>query len=360
MCKCVKITLANYLVIYLLTACTSISSADFFDFEVRKLPDIHVQDTIVPTLVSEAIYEDLISFRIADSLVVFQRGRKPEDYFFYAERIADGQVVGQLCRRGRGPGEMVSSTVNFEMQAGRLFAYDFYRGEYNEVDVLASLSQNSTIRTRSVKLEELPGKSMLCVHPLPGDELLLFDSASSLWTSALTHTPCFSVFDLSTGEHKRDMHVFKNIPQKESRRIRILPQQILAFHDCIDDKRETLCFVQNCVPQVNYLNVKTGDVFGIRLMMDGAAAFSPDRVIYHFMSVDCTSEKIFALYFGKPAETAYSTAPLLYVFDWEGNILGKHQLDQPYVQCRVSGDHLFLNVSEDWSSKLYSVEISSL
>lgn len=343
-----------------LSACTLNSKADFFDFEVRQLHDVNVQDTIVPSLVSNAVYEDLVSFRIQDSLVVFQRGREPEDYFFYVGRMVDGQVVGQMCRRGRGPGEMISSTVNFEMKDGALFAYDYFRGEYREVDVLSSLSKNKTVCTRSVKLEEVPGKSMLFAHPLKGDELLLFDSASALWTSGLTHTPCFSVFDLSTGKHVRDINLFKDIPQKESRKIRILPQQILAFHDCIDDKRETLCFVQNCIPQVNYLNIRTGEAFGIRLMIDDVAVFSSERLYYHFMSVDCTAERIYALYFGKPADIAYSAAPLLYVFDWKGNIIGKHQLDQPYVQCRVSDGKLFLNKNEDWSSTLYSIELEQL
>lgn len=358
--KCVEIIISSLVALFLLVACSSVSSADFFDFEVRKIPDIHVQDTIAPNLVSEARYEDLISFRIYDSLVIFQRGRVPEDYFFFAGKIADGQVVGQMCRRGRGPGEMISSTANFEMLDGRLFAYDYYRGEYNEIDVSASLSQGKTSIIRSVKLEEIPGKSMLCVHPLKQDELLLFDSASTLGTMELTHTPCFSVFDLLTGKHIRDINLFKNIPQKESGKLRILPQQILAFHDCIDAQRETLCFVQNSIPQVNFLNINKGEAFGIRLMIDDVEVFSPERMIYHFMSVDCSAEKVYALYFGKPAEIAYSTAPVLYVFDWEGNILGKHQLDQPYVQCRVAGDRLFLNKSDDWSSTLYSIELGSL
>lgn len=346
--------------LFFLGACSPLNSADFFDYEVKEVADVAFCDTLFPTLVSQFGFEDLDSFQVLDSLIIYEKGRNFGEYCFTVRNMTDGALAGEFGRIGRGPDEMISSTVNFEMIDGVVSAYDYYAGKLYELDIREGILQEKTVCRHSVTLEHISGESMLCAHILPDKKILLFDSASRLWSSGLNRMPCFCVYDLNTGKHLIDYQVFKNVPIAKSRSLKILPQLILAFQDCMSTDRGTVCFANNSISQINYLNVKTGDAFGVRLKIKGLAPFSPAQSVFHFMSIAGSEDRVYALYFGVPPEKAEDTNPILYVFDWNGEIKGKYQLDQPYAQCRVANGRLYLNKVSDWTSYIYYLDLATL
>ena len=341
-------------------ACSSLNRADFFDFGVNEVKDVPICDSLFPKLMSQIGFEDLTAFQILDSLIVYEKGRNFSENCFLVRNMMDGSLRAEFGRIGRGAEEMLSSTVNFEMADGVVYAYDYYAGNYFEFDVRESILRSRSVCRRKVELEHMAGKSMLCAHLLPESKLLLFDSSSRLWTPGLNQQPCFSVYDLENGSHLNDYHLFKNVPLANTSRLKILPQQVLAFQDCMSADRETVCFANNSISQINFLNVKTGDAFGVRLKIKGLSPFSPAQSVFHFMSVAGSEDRVYALYLGVPPEKVEDTKPILYVFDWDGNIMGKYQMDQPYAQCRVANGRLYLNKISDWTSYIYYLDLATL
>lgn len=343
--------------IIVVSACSSaINEGDFFCFDVQYVDDLAISGTIQAERVSPVSFGDLISFQIIDSLLIYRRGERPYDSFLFVDNLFTGERYGEFCRFGRGPDELLSASVNFEINDGCVSLFDFINSRYYEVDIMKSLVKGSTVYRKNLKIEQIPGKSMLFVHPIPQfNHVLLFDSASSVWEPRLEHEPCFSIFNLTTGEYIDDYQLFRNVPLRKKGQINILPQAVIAFHDSMNTKRDKLCFVQNRLPQINILDIGTGKARGIRIK--GLPRFSSKTLFNHFMSVDSDDNYIYALYFGETAGKEHTTPSFLYVFDWNGIPVFKYLLDRPYLQCRVSGHKLYLHCSNEWEATLYSIDL---
>ena len=321
--------------------CNPLLQGDFFTFPVREVEDVNPSDTLYPTVVSVSGVKDLVRFQVIDTVAVYYRAIHQESNILNAAGLVWGTDLGHFCPRGRGPDEMLATNMSFELFDGNAVMYDWMNCQYRELDVLRSVKEQVTRYARSVRFSNAQDKPMLHPHRVAGDRAILFDTASVMEADVLTHEPCFSLYDLNTGDWMRDYACFHQIPMKRSKRMKFSQKALLMLDACMDDDRERMAFVMNLFPQCCVLDIESGETFGVRIK--GKQKFSPQKEPFtHFLGIASSGDRIYALYHGESALANPPVVPCeLYVFDWSGNIVGRFPLDRPYYSPSIWENDLY-------------------
>jgi len=318
-----------------LKACHNIDETKIFDYPVTIVDMPEVTGNLSPEQVSDLNYPTTQFYMMGDSLL-FEYLRTSDTFFSFVS-IDSGDTLANVCRKGRGPDEVLLPAFYFDVYDGFAHIVDSKTAYYHKLNLKESLERKMAVMDNSFHLE---GKSLFtCVscHTLK-DKLVCLDSRVNN-PDELSGTPYFSVFDLNDGHHLTDYHIFGEIPLEQKPYMKVSVQNILSVLCTSNRSADQLFFAHYLTPQIAFLDCDSGEVRGIRFGREHKMNLK--KPIPCFRAVCSDDERIFLLYIGrengeKPADTR------LMVLDWNGGVQGFFQLDGPYYSIAKSDSALYL------------------
>ena len=339
----------------------TVNPRELFAFPIREIEDVQSSGSIQIEQEFSCRMEGAWRFGVLDTIIITTKGGI-DSTIYHVSGLRSGVELGHFVRRGRGPDEVILAGGSFQIRNSSIPLFDAFSGKYFELDVLESLRNGRTVYANRAQLNVSKGKMMAHPRRVLEDKVILFDSAVNTIVNELTHVPCFSLYDLQSGNKERDYNCFQKIPMTKQKGSNFLPQDLITIHVCTDRSEKRLCFTVNKFPLMCFLDLETGEARGV--WIKGKPQFSVHNPVIHFVGCETDGERIYSLYHGLP-DTA-GESPQLYVFDWAGNILGQYQLDRPYYWVCVDGDKIILAArkedaeTDDSASHLYSIDIKEV
>ncbi len=319
----------------LFQACHSIDEKSIFNYPVDIVDMPEVTGTLSPEKFLEL--EDFHSFYHMLGDTVILNYYPTEETFFSFSDAKSGESISTVCRRGRGPEEMLLPSPFFDIYGGCAHIVDGEKATYFQVNLVESLKQHRTIIERSVKFtgtDFFKCKSSVTLQ----DKVICLDLQVDTPTK-LFGSPYFSVFDLNDGHHLADYHPFGTIPLEEKPYMKVSIQNILSIDFTSNRKTGQVFFTHYLTPQVAFLDSNSGDIRGIRFGKD--IKMSITKPVECFTALCSDEDRIYTLFRG--TEIGKPFIPKLIVLDWDCNVKGILQLDGPYHSMNLSDEYIYFH-----------------
>jgi len=262
-----------------------------------------------------------------------------------------GKEIMSLFPMGRGPGEMLSPLPYMDIYEGHVYLVDVMNSKLFDADLSESLSRRQTVIKQTVVLEhESASRTVFpSFYAIDGSNLLAFDTGltGAELDGEYSYAPRYLRYDLLTGKKVQEYECFDlgKVPTKASKKIK---QPAFSLNDCMDDKRQRLCFAMSKAPILGFIDVRGGEMFGVKVKnakIRGKNTLSR----FYFGPIVSKGGRIYAIYYGALGDKTQRT-PDLYVFDWQGELLKVYQLDTYYNHIWSEEDGLYLTKVESEES----------
>lgn len=335
-----------------LSSCTPRDS-DFFDYEVHEIADIAVADTLFPQAAVNAGRNTGRFSVVSDSLLITYLGR---DSFFEISQLNTGDSLGILCRRGRGPGELLAALPGCDSDAGVFRTVDPINSLFCEIDVQRSLETGSTeyLGTYKYAFSTESIAPITSAYRLSEGKYLLFNPGySSGERHDLLEIPYYAIFENNSPELKVKIPLGRPGSVRAARhRPAVGLGQILYPSDALNKEKDRLAFVLGDFPVYGYIDLETGKREGFRL--SGHSSFNGGDLLFQFSGVCSDESRLYALYHGRQEPFASEGDTYLYVMDWLGNLVRKYVLRGVFDQIVSSKDKVWL--SSRVGTRLYYID----
>lgn len=325
----------------LLLSCTSVSESDFFAFDVEEFRDLASEPLHLDVRECSA---NLFTAAINGGYIYSYESSK--DWLFTLTDIETDEIAYKMGRRGRGPDEFINvfPLQDFFVEEGDTKTLMFC---YNDARLLTwnitrSLTTGKEVYENLIHLGDstkyLPFGSL---HPLSGDRLLVLDTKQNPRIDDMVAPPVYAVYDLNDRSVCRTYDLFRE-PKIKIKSTGLHSKLWFSLHDGIKSDGTKVFMAMGYFPQINILDLDSGECRGFRIKE--ARKFSPDACVWHFTSAVSDDNYIYALYYGGLEDPSdYDACPdVLYVFDWNGNVVRKLQLDEHVTDVWLNGELLYL------------------
>lgn len=345
----------------LLVGCDRFDAAPIFAFRVDKVecPEpkstLHSEQTNIKG-------ELLTDFIIRDSSIIIHDWVSKE-FFVKVRSLETGSIQGRFCRHGRGPDEFVSP-VPLSSVGDNAGMFDFITGYYSELNIKRSLDEGTTILDRRIKFDNptaiLP--ALYSITKIDDRCILAFDGGQNTGPGArkIVKTPCFSVFDVTSGKLVKEYQIFNGFSESIQTKYPRFYLDNTSRRSCYNPELRRVFFSMRSNPVYGILDLDSGEVRGFRLSKEPCSR--RDKSVATFSDVCTDGKNIYALYFaGFPIANVSPTEPTtLFVFNWEGEILGRYKLDAPFGSCRVNNGKLYMSTLDSIETDLRVVDLEQL
>lgn len=315
-----------------------------------KYPVIHttcVQSTVAlsPALCFGPIEDAVLCASVVDSLLLTKV--YSSDFSYVLRNLNTGETINSYLSAPSSLNDVVFDGRNVDI-------YDIASGCLTKVDITGAAMHDLDAEVDSIELNAGVFAPYTHVYRVYDNQVLAFDSANSICEDRLESIPKFILFN-SGGKKVREFDCFKDIPLVPDKNWAFSTKGLMDATLCFDTDRKKMAFCMWHMPQINIMDLETGETFGVKLK--GKNKFTHRRSVYHFVSVCSDSSHIYALYCGISEEKYHrmSEPNSLYVFDWAGNMLANYSLDALYTRVMLSGGKLYLERYEEDNWSLYSV-----
>ncbi len=356
--KVVLFELISVLPIFCCCCGQSINESKVFNYPVTMTSMPEITGELSPELFSEFDYPTSQYKMMGDSVMFARNFSSGSEYFFSFVDLASSDTLARICRKGRGPDEMLTPVPFFDVtDNGKAHIVDYGTSTYYQLNLTESLKQKTMVVDQ--KLDLTPdGVFSPFYSSVIQNKLLCFNSVVNKKNANLDGVPHFLVFDLSDGHCIDTYRCFGDIPSEQKADMKVPVQTTLYFYFTTNQQTGQLFFANLRNPQINFLDCNTGSLRGIRF--GSKMRLSLKNPYKCFYSVDSDSERIYALFYGEEVLSEEKTScSKLFVFDWDGNVRGLFQLDGRYSGCEVVGDKLFLS-SVTMEDKLFCLSLEEI
>lgn len=318
--------------------CSTKDNDDVFNGEIRYIDDSGVITKNVeskPVPLDEG-YMGTGMIAVYDSLLVCWNPGFP-DHFFDVFNVDTGEKLGSFCGKGRGHEESLSvgcvyqffkkgddiMTLLYASNEGKLFFWN----------ISQSVEKGITVYDTIVSYDN---SRMHFQFYQPGDTLFVFKASDELGLTAVT-TPFYEKRTIYTNELIRDYPIYK-IDTVENHHVAEPLSSFFYSWDVMKPDGSKFVQVMACLPQINMIDTRTGDVVGYR--MKNGPDFSLLKTDVkstnrYYNNVQADDHYIYATYWGKELWNGRVGVKLplfntIHVFDWNGKLLYKLITDQSY------------------------------
>lgn len=350
-----------------LTGCSgSYNDNDYFNGEIYLIEENVPTET--PTrhkIEMEGIYMGPVF--AYDSLLFYYPMNHSAKYAYEIYNLKNDSLIGEFHRKGNGPNEFTALTtiVNFFKEgddlktllyAGfdkKLITWNISMSIKKQTTIIDTIipfdwevDQHATIYNTIFRITE---DTVLAL--VPTEAITLDQQSVSLPVTEkrrISDNKCIETYD-----------VYKQYPEGNGENVfspynRLSPRQFLTSFYSIKPDQTKLVQALMYLPQINIIDLNTGDIKGFRFTDSyNFSVFkrNVERVNYCFTNVVCDNQYIYALYNGVNITDKENIGPehLIYVFNWDGELIKKFDLG-------VNVNHLFLDHS---NNRLYAREYHS-
>jgi len=307
---------------------------------------------------------------VYDSLIVFI-SRKYPGCFAYVFSLNNGHKLGEFCRKGNGPNEYIGIqpyNVQFVVEDNEI---KIWLNAYNNFRLLL-LNLTASIReNRSVIDAELPFGASNAPHNefflnifCLKDKILAKEQ--EFWIDNNNYIPAqYYVFNKNDKTLQDSFLVYKHPILTE--RDAFMPEDYFNSDDAIKPDNSKIAMAMFCLKQINILNIETGQIQGIRVK--GSKDFdyltsAANPLIKNFGSLCVDDHFIYVLYEGKTVKEGkrfiFSGSDVVYVFDWDGNLINKLSLDRKAYTIKINELTKCLYIDNYDNEKIFFYDVSFL
>lgn len=349
------------LLFFIVAGCCRIKEDNLFNYPVHLIEDLDEVEVLSVTKIQDGL--DLANFQLYDSLVIsfVPSGSS----FMSVSNYRTGESTQSLCPFGRGPEDYLSVSPLSHISKDKMAVVDAMKRTLSVIDIRASLESESTVVMRQCGLDCFGDCSPVTSTLLVNDSLvLLFNSAAAINPDkpnlALSGNPDYILFNVNSGEALREYKCFKGIPYKASSfELAVRIKSLLYSYECLNHVSGKVFCAMLHIPQINILDVNTGDMVGFRLK--GRPKLDMDDPYAYFVSACTLGDKVYALYSGDRKRVRWdpdSAGPCsLYEFSWDGSLCRKFLLPTDFTQCASDGNRLYLSKITEEDSSLFFVNL---
>lgn len=306
--------------------------------------DIAITDSLKGEKITfDSINSGMIS--LCDSLAFFYSPRMP-DYQYYCFNIHTGKYIAHFFPKGRGPGEFLNITPiiqtykeNGDIKALFTAINEEKAGIFN---ISESIRQQKTIcdTVFNFSWRDKSTKSFMSIFKYDENRILAFKQPNKKTSVENSYSvPQFLMINWQTGEIEKSYDLY-NEPAIYNPGAGNINEIFYSSLNLINFDNTKIVMFMTLVPQINILNIKTGELKGIRI--EGNPGFDDlkgdvDKFKQYHNFSDIDDNYIYALrvdrsYSDHNSKVDYA---IVNVFDWNGNLIRKLYLDKHLDQIQV-------------------------
>ncbi len=328
-----------------------------FNYPVTVVDMPEVTGELTPVLYSEKEYPCSNFRMLGDSVMFAYRYSPQKNCFFSLIDFDSADTLAWVCRRGRAEGELLSPSPFFGIEGEYAYIADNMNAKCYKINLAESIRCKTTVVDETFELEHSTTLSPFYLSVFQ-NKLVCLNSMVNSRNSNLDGSPRFVVFNLSNGSCLDEFRCFGNIPYDQKLGMKGSVQHTLYFSFASNKQIGRLFFANYRSPQINYLDVNTGNIRGIRF--GKAMKLSLTNPYDCFVSACSDDKRVYAIFQGiESSLNSPNNCAKLFVFDWDGNVLGLFQLDGSYFACEISGDRLFM-ARQDKEKLLFSLSLNDI
>lgn len=329
-----------------------------FNYEVRYCKnDVPVRKLVLSD--PRQLYENLDDCLIRDSLIICMNSDTSS--LFNIIKMDSGERVGSFCHLGRAREEVLSSLPLrsvYRSMTGDMCAdiFSITQGKLMQWNISATIHSGKDQYDKIRFINEdhpLPLTSILRVNE---NRIVVLDAGVSAYTSKLERLPDYREYNLKTESFDRSYDLFKKIDTgTEDRRF----PSIVYYNciDCLNPGGNKLAIAMSFMPVISVIDVKSGKAKGYKIK--GERDFSNQEPRSCFVDIQADEKYIYALYSGKAIdfEHGLELPDILFVIDWNGNMIRKYQLGMPFSRIHLDEGILYFTHPD---GILCSIQVSNL
>ncbi|MBR1578337.1 MAG: hypothetical protein IJ653_07110 [Bacteroidales bacterium] len=349
-----KVVILVFVNLLLLYSCVPGDSA-FFGQKVVLRNDIPISDTLEVEKIIELDYE-LTQFNISDSILITWYNH---DFHFLLNDLKTGELLGGMCRRGRGPDEFISVMPRVDVCDNTVSLIDPIENDYYEIDLASTISKGQTQVLTTIHFESnRPGTIPYAnVHKLPERRFMLYDFCyqTENQKTGLVEIPYYAVYDIETGRIQKTIHL--GGPRCMRYLEKHTPGHGIMFYpfDCLSTSGDKLAFVLMDFPVYGIIDLNKGEKLIYRI--SDLPDFEDGVLRRHFSGVCTDGNNIYALYHGRSRPAKDGATSFLYTFNWSGELIKKEVIAGIYNDIHYSDGNLYL--SNQTKSYLFRIKLKN-
>jgi hypothetical protein len=343
--------------------------SDYFNGEIKYIEESAKgvkKVTLKAVLLNGANYGYM---SVYDSLMIFMNPKLP-DYFFRIFNVDTGEEIGSFCRKGGGPGELISvspvfrffkengdlKTLLFASNESKLLTWNISRSVEQGTTVIDTVvSYNPRNENGNVQYKEIFYQSK---------DTLLVDRVSLPLNEREATTPFYEQRTMYSDKLLRKYTVYKKNTITVSNDAAIIPEAFYSSNDALKPDGSKIVQAMSNIPQLNILDIHTGEVAGYR--MKGGPDFSlfetgMDARKSYYIRIQADDNFIYTSWWGKEPWGMNVIPPIntIHMLDWRGNLINEFITDHPiheiwldqvrnrlYSTNMTTGEVFYLDLSE--------------
>ncbi len=280
----------------------------------------------------DSIYSPILS--IVDSIVLFYVTNRENAYEIV--ELSTGNKVGAFCPIGHGAGEYIAlSPIRQIYQEENDYKAIMFAPNESKILIWNISKSLRSGRTTYEYIGDYSWKNKYSVsyskQVVVGKDSILFYTPSVHISSPdqLTN-PLYQVRTLKSNEQIKEFQIFRHtIDNKASN---VLPENFLDASFSLKPNRRLFVEAMNWLPQINIVDIKTGEINGYRISdIQNEDVFSTNMedALFCYKSVVSDEQFIYALWAGEKKKDLRPDVgyKAIHIYDWEGNLLLKCQLE---------------------------------
>ena len=350
-----------------IVSCNSLKNEQkYFNGDIIQIEDTSVRYEIKA---KETGLNDVTSGRIAvyDSLIFFQDFRYPT-YFISVYNYLTGKHIGDFFDKGNGPDEFVDLSMIYhffyDSEDMKALLYSFSRENVIIWNITESIASGMTLISQT----NLPNKNVYGSDMFLSEDSILIASVNisfGLSDNTVKSNKVYNTIDL-----KNNNEVVKNFSQfnkpiLNDNKNPLSGKDFYVSFPYVHPDRKKIVSAMALIDQINVIDFSDYTQNGYRLKNGGSfrdLKMNGGDFTLYYRGLTADDKYIYALYVGKPfnRETGILQSDVVHVFDWEGNLVSKLDLDHKANQIYIDSKTKILVIKDEIQDVVYYYEMKDI
>jgi hypothetical protein len=352
--------------------CHKEADKHYFNGEIKLVDDTQN----VTELSSDRIFLEGAFFgypSVCDSLIIFWNPSLPGAYFSIFN-LNTGEYMGDFCKKGSGPEEFSTLPLIFRFykENGAIKTMLFAPNEEKLLlwNITESVEKRITVYDSVISYKwekENISRSYVFMFRLEKDTMLAYVPSRSLTIDdGIATLPFYQKRTIYTNKLIRNYDIYKASVRSNADE-NFAPNFFLSSFDCIKPDGSKIVQGMIYLAQINIIDIETGQITGYRIKnTPDFSFFKTDKpnLKGYYTRIQADDEYIYALYSGEYIESRSSSSSpqphIIHVFDWEGNLKRKLELDHPTRDISLDHVNNILYTMDVEAEEVYSYDLNKL
>ena len=329
------------------SSCNNKHSTYFLSQPYVMVDNVDIQDKSPDNAILGGENYNAISAIVKDGLCVLYTPRNNSFYSILDTKT--GNHLGEFGIKGNGPKESPSFGISHQIYEEnghiRTLFQDITNKQLMVCDITKTIEGGRSIYDTIIPcdLAHKYGRAMSYLSKIDDDKIFV-----SLCTTPQTHTgkvitPKFGVYSISKQTFLTEYKVFQDSISDFTAINKWDPYMPFSCKCTVNKSRNKAVIGMTAMPQINLLDITTGDLQCIRIK--GCPNEDTNKNMVYYASIQSDEHYIYALYMNIDNDIAiddYDKYPSeLHIFDWNGNLIKRWRFNKFYNEISLDSNKLY-------------------